>query len=81
MLSLQLRSKGEQNMNMCTDTMCPEDLLVNLPLLFVKHAEEKYIFLARRADILNKTLTVYEKLINIVIFITSAAIGLVLSTL
>lgn len=43
-LSLQLGSMGEQRMNMHTDTVCPEDLLVNLLLLFVKHAKERKYF-------------------------------------
>lgn len=71
----------EQSMNMYTDTVCPEDLSVNLLLFFIKHAKEKYIFPAWRADIINKTETDYKKLINIDIFITSVAIGSVLSTL
>lgn len=62
-------------MNMYTDTVCSEDHLVNLLLLFVKHAKEKYIFPAQRADILNKTETDYKTLINIDLFITSLAIG------
>ena len=80
-LNLQLGSMGGKSMNMYTDTVCPEDLLVNLLLLFVKHAKEKYIFPAQRADILNKSETNYKKLINTDIFITSVAIGSVLSTL
>lgn len=31
-------------MNMYTDTVCPEDLLVDLLLLFVKHTKEKNTF-------------------------------------
>lgn len=32
---------GEQSVNMYRDTACPQDLLVNLLLLFVKYAKEK----------------------------------------
>lgn len=56
-LNLQLGSMGEQSVNVYTDTVCPEDLLVNLLLLLVKHAKEKYVFPVRRADILKKNET------------------------
>jgi len=61
--------------------VCPEDFLVNLLLIGLKHTKEKDVFPDRRADILNKTETDYKKLINTGIFITCLAINSVLSIL